>query len=119
MSIKDLLENTDGRNIAEELDEQELMDLGREVVRRFDEDQSSMEDWSEIIDKGLEEIKQDFTSKSEPFDGASNYKSPILPEAVIRFGDRATLHLLNKSELVKGAVIGRDPEQKKQEAARS
>jgi hypothetical protein len=114
MTIKKLLEQADGRNIAEDLDEDQLRIIGTEVKRRFSEDEGSMTDWSNIIDSGMKLIKQDFNPKSEPFDGAANYKSPIIPEAVIKFGDRATLDLLNERDLVKGDVIGKDLKKEKQ-----
>ncbi len=113
MSIRDLLENTDGRNLAEDFDEDELRKIGEDVVKRYARDLSSMSDWMALIDKGMDMIEQDMRPKSLPFDGASNYKSPILREAAIKFGDRATLELLNARNLVKGDVIGKDPENKK------
>lgn len=114
MSLKKLLDQLDGRNIAKGLTEEKLTCLGKEVKRRFNEDIGSMTDWSNLIDKGLELLKQDFMPKSEPFDGASNYKSPVIPEGIIKFGDRAKIELLNKRDLVKADIIGRDQEKKKE-----
>ena len=112
MSLQETIDNADGRNIAEDLDEKTLRFVGQEVKRQFDEDMGSMTDWADLIDKGGEAIKQDFRPKSEPFDGASNYKSPVIPEAVIKFGDKATLELLGNDEIVKGTIIGKDDAQK-------
>lgn len=115
MSIKTLLEQLDGRNVAEDLDEEHLRCIGDEVKRRFAEDSGSMGEWGDIIDKGLELLKQDFKPKSEPFDGASNYKSPIIPEGILKFGDRAKIELLNKRDLVKADIIGKDKDDTKKE----
>jgi len=113
MAIEDILEFTGKQNIADEILETEdgkqiLADLGKEVARRFDEDWQSMQDWMNSVDQGVKLMKQEFNSKSTPWDGASNFKSPILSEASISFGDKAVLEILRPRNLVKADIIGRD-----------
>jgi len=55
-------------------------------------------------------MKQEFKTKSIPWEGASNFKSPLLSQASIQFGDRASLELLRSKNLVKADIIGKDPE---------
>lgn len=109
-------------NIVEELldmegGEQLLTDIGSDVKRRFDEDLDSMEDWINCIEKGLDLMKQEFQPKSTPWEGASNFKSPMLSEAGITFGDKASLELLRARNLVKADIVGRDKDGQKKELA--
>jgi hypothetical protein len=62
----------------------------------------------ESVKEGLELMKQEFKPKSTPWDGASNFKSPMLSEASIAFGDKASLEILRSRNLVKADVIGKD-----------
>lgn len=115
MSIKSLIDSIGKINLADGMDEQDLIDVGARVLRQFEEDLASMDDWSNAVEKGIDLMKQEYSGKSYPWEGASNYKDPILTEASTTFGDKASLELLRSKDLVSSAVIGRDPEGKKKE----
>jgi len=120
MAIKEILEFIGQENIADDIldsegGKQKLSDLGREVKRRFDEDWESMQEWMDSVDQSVKLMKQEFNTKSTPWEGASNFKSPILSEASISFGDKATLEILRPRNLVKADIIGRDLQGKKKE----
>lgn len=102
-------------NIADDIDDRQLDEIGERVKRQFDEDVDSMQDWMDMVKKSLKLLKQEFKTKSIPWEGASNYKSPLLSEASITFGNKASLELLRNDTLVEGAVIGRDPDSVKKE----
>lgn len=104
-------------NVAEELDEKMLADIGREVVEGFDEDWDSMEEWREGVEDGRDLVKQENRGKSEPWEGSANFKSPILKQAILKFGDRSSTELLRGRDIVRIAVIGKDPEGEKAERA--
>lgn len=108
MAIKDLLEFIGKQNIAEDIPEEKLAIIGERVRRQFDEDWGSMQEWMDVVDKGVALMKQEFNTKSTPWDGASNFKSPILSEASIAFGDKSSLEILRARNLVKADMIGRD-----------
>lgn len=112
-SIKKLTEFINQDNIASEIADDVLDMLGERVKRNFDEDLQSMQEWMDMVKESLELMKQEFKTKSTPWHGASNYKSPVLTEASINFGNRAKLELLRGDKLVKIAVIGKDPNQEK------
>lgn len=123
MAIKDLFEFIGQQNIAEIILKREdgqkvLDDIGERVKRQFTEDLDSMEEWMDVVDKGIKLTKQEFNTKSTPWDGASNFKSPILSEASISFGDKATLELFRSKNLVKADIIGRDTGGEKKELAK-
>lgn len=115
MSIRFLLDQIGKVNIADDLTEEQLTAIGSRVKRQYDEDLGSMTDWTNAVENGIDLMKQEYSGKSFPWDGASNYKDPILTEASTVFGDKASLELLRAKDLVSAAVIGRDPEGKKKE----
>lgn len=119
MSIRQLVDQIESINIAEDLDEPTLQALGNRVKETYDRDWESMKGWREAVEEGIKLMEQEFRPKTTPWQGASNYKDPLLNEASIRFGDKATLELLKPRDLIAADVIGRDPEgQKKKLAAR-
>lgn len=113
MSISQLTGYIGKANIAEDLDDEILIDLGSRVKRQFEEDWDSMSDWRQQVENGIDLMRQEWKPKSTPWEGASNYKDPLLTEASVKFGDKATLELLRARDLVSADVIGRDPEYKK------
>ena len=108
MAIKELLEFVGKQNIADDIKKDTLAEIGERVKRQFDEDWASMADWMEGVSKGIELMKQEFKTKSTPFPGASNFKSPMLFEASISFGDKSSLEILRSRNLIKGDIIGKD-----------
>jgi hypothetical protein len=117
MAIRELLEFVGKQNIAEDIDSEKLAMLGIRVKRQFTEDWESMSDWMEGVDEGTKLMKQEFRPKSTPWDGASNFKTPMLSEASIAFGDKASLEILRARNLVKADIIGRDNTGQKKELA--
>jgi chaperonin GroES len=95
-------------NIADMFDDDTLAQIGANVINGFESDQQSMEDWSKFVEKGLELVKQEMNAKSTPWDGASNFKSPALMQAALKFSDRASTELLRQEDIVKTAIIGKD-----------
>jgi hypothetical protein len=110
MSIKRLIANIGKVNLADDLDESLLVTIGSRVKRQYDEDLASMEEWMQCVKHGIELMRQEYQGRSYPWEGASNYKDPILTEAATVFGDKASLELLRSKDLVASEVIGRDPQ---------
>jgi len=108
MPVKELLEHIGKNNIADDIDKDILSTLGERVCRNFQEDWDSMDHWMEAVDEGVKLMKQEFRPKSTPWQGASNFKSPILSEASISFGDKSKLEILRARNLVKADIIGKD-----------
>ncbi len=113
MSIKQLVDWIEETNIAEDIDEDTLMTIGKRVKEIYDRDWESMKDWRNSVEEGIKLMEQEYRPKSTPWEGASNYKDPLLNEASIRFGDKASLELLKPDDLVGAGIIGRDPEGQK------
>lgn len=95
-------------NIAEDIDGEVLGKLATQVIEDFNDDKGSMDDWEKFIEAGRRLAKQELGGKSEPWEKSANFKSPVLLQASIKFGDRANLALLKKKDLVKFDVVGND-----------
>lgn len=117
MSILKLTNFIGEVNIAEGIDEETLISLGARVFRQFTEDKATMTDWEEGVKNGTELMKQEWEGKSTPWEGASNYKDPLIIEASLQFGDRAVLELLRAKDLVSAEIIGPDPDGNKKAAS--
>jgi hypothetical protein len=119
MSIRQLVSYIGEVNIADQLDDDTLTAMGERVHRQYQEDLASMDGWIESVKNGLELMKQEWNSKSTPWEGASNYKDPILTQAAIQFGDKAVLEILRGKDLISSEVVGKDTDgQKEARAAR-
>lgn len=97
-------------NIADMFSNSTLLDVGRQAKEGYEADQDSMSDWAELVDFGLELVKQETQGKSTPWEGAANFKSPELMKAALKFSDRASSELLRSYDILKTKVIGNDPQ---------
>lgn len=97
-------------NIAGMIDDNTLTEVGRNVTNGYQADLDSMDEWTGFVEHGQKLVKQEKEAKSTPWDGASNFKSPTLMQAALKFSDRASTELLRQRDIVKTAVIGKDPE---------
>lgn len=106
MSVKSLIAMMDKQNIAKELTEHELAKIATDVIHRADQDRQSMKSWMDGVDEGLNLCKPEFVGKSEPWEGAANFKSTLLTEAANNFGNRAAMEIMRDNRLVKAEIIG-------------
>ncbi|MEE9451164.1 MAG: hypothetical protein V3V61_00205, partial [Gammaproteobacteria bacterium] len=100
-------------NIAEEIDDNKLNEIGRKAVEGFEADKSSMDDWTKVIEEGLKLIKPEVGPKSDPWPNAANFKSPLIIDAGLKFGDRASSVLLRGPDFAKPVVVGNDQDGEK------
>ena len=96
-------------NIADMFDKDTLSKVGRQVKEGQEADWDSMSDWVDLVEFGLDLVKQETSSKSTPWEGAANFKSPELMNAALKFSDRASTELLRDYNILKTKVIGSDP----------
>lgn len=95
-------------NIAAELEEQELSEIGINAVRETEIDDVSRSDWLERNEKALELAMQKPPERKTPWPGASNVLYPLIPEAALQFGARAYPAIVSDRNVVKGTVYGSD-----------
>lgn len=95
-------------NLADDLTQEELSALGREVVRTYEMDRTSRQDWEKRTEEALKLALQVVENKSFPWTNASNIKFPLITIAALQYHARAYPALIPGTDLVKCRVIGTD-----------
>jgi chaperonin GroES len=98
-------------NIAEELDEELLAEIGSEVYEGYKRDADSKKAWDEQVDQWVKLAAQVKEDKSYPWPKASNVKYPLLATAAMQFAARAYPSLVPADgKIVQFKVVGVDPQ---------
>lgn len=121
-----LAEILSGDNLADILTDNELTSIGAKVIRDFEIDYATLttgtedgqdEGWLDRYARWIRIALQVRKTKNSPWPGASNIKYPLLTVASIQFQARAYPAIVDGSNLVKGRVLGPDPDGQKRERA--
>lgn len=112
-----LLRYSEMTNIAEDLEDQKLLDIGARCIDDYEADEESRSEWLEGSKEAIEAAKQVADEKSYPWSGAANIKYPLITTAAIHFNARAYPAIINGTKIVKGKVIGDDPQNIKEDRA--
>lgn len=104
-------------NAAEAFKPEDISNLGPQVVREYEIDKESRSDWEDSARRAMDMARQKRESKSEPWDGASNVKFPMLTTASLQFAARAYPAIVDGPRIVKCQVMGYDPNGLKAAAA--
>jgi virulence-associated protein VagC len=72
-------------NIAEEMDEDELVSLAGDLLGEFEEDISSRKDYMQTYVDGLDLLGMKLEDRTEPWPGACGVYHPLLSEALVKF----------------------------------
>lgn len=106
LKIKALLESV---NIADDLDDELLIKIGKEAKAGFEKDLDSRQDWENAMDEWINLANQVAEQKTYPWIGASNVKYPLLSTAAMQFAARAYPSLVpSDRRVVKARPIGKD-----------
>lgn len=107
------------KNIAEDIEDEELEELGISCVRAFDADLESRKDWEDRVEEWVKLATQVVEKKNYPWPGASNVKFPLVTIAAMQFAARAYPSLVPANgNLVNAKVVGFDPTTEKSQIAR-
>ena len=93
-------------NLAEIIDEQELTEIGAELVDDYNEYRSSRQDWEMAYTNGLDLLGFKYEKRTEPFKGASGVTHPVLAESVTQFQSQAYKELLPADGPVRTQIVG-------------
>lgn len=80
-------------NLAEHMQEDELMTLARDLVFEVDEDLKGRSEWEQAYKDGLKYTGIKEEKKTKPWDGACGSTHPMILEAVVRYQSRALVKL--------------------------
>jgi len=116
------LEGADGviqaKNIAEMLTPNECSSLAAEVIDGYNDDKQSRSQWETDYAQAMELALQVVGQKTEPWEGASNVKFPLITIAALHFHAKAYPMLIPGPDVAKCRVIGNPTSEKIQRAAR-
>jgi chaperonin GroES len=106
-------------DISSQLTQQELAELGANVVRDWNMDLASNKDWRRKAEEALDAAAQEEPpEKTAPFAaGSSNVSYPLLTISGLAFASRATPAIIKGDEAIKVKTFGKDPQGRKQARA--
>ena len=111
MKIETILGST---NIADELDDDQLIKIGDQVVSGYETDVESRKPWEQDLKNWTELALQVSANKTFPWPNAANIKYPLLATAAMQFAARAYPTLVpSNGKVVKCRVVGSDPDGQK------
>ena len=93
-------------NLADYIDDTELMRFSGDLINDFEADKDSRKDWEDSYVKGLDMLGFKYENRTQPFEGASGVVHPLLAESVTQFQAQAYKELLPPSGPVRTQVIG-------------
>jgi len=105
-------------NLAEELDPQEVLGIGKSLIKSFEDDKSSRKDWEDQYSKGLKMLGVVVEDRQDPFPGASGVHHPLMSEAATQFQARAISEMFPAGGPVKTQIIGKQSDKKLEQAQR-
>jgi chaperonin GroES len=88
--------------------ENKLAEIGAQVVRDYESDEDSRDDWMKRNEEWMKLATQVVEKKTFPWEGAANVKYPLLSMAALQFSARAYSSLLPSLDVVKVKVVGDD-----------
>ena len=105
-------------NLAEYIDDSELIGIATELLGDYDDDISSRKDWIQTYVDGLELLGLKIEERAEPWEGACGVFHPLLSEALVKFQSETMMSTFPASGPVRTQIIGRETPQKKDSAQR-
>ena len=103
-----LIDQIDDDNLARYLDDSDLDRIGMEVVRQFEIDDNSRQDWLSEAKEAIRMASQKTRPKQFPWPGASSFIYPLIAEAALDFHARTYPAIVQGRAVVKGVVWGSD-----------
>ena len=95
-----------GANLAEFMDERELVQLAGDLVGLVEADINSRKDWVDAYVKGLEVLGMKYDERTEPWTGACGVYSTVLTEAAIRFQAEMATETFPAAGPVRTSIVG-------------
>ena len=107
-----------GDNIADAMEDSDLITLAEELVGLVDSDIASRKDWADTLVKGLDVLGFKYEERTEPWEGACGVYSTVLAEAAIRFQAETMSETFPAAGPVKVKVLGEETKDKEEAAQR-
>ena len=105
-------------NLAEYINEKELVEIAGDLLGDFEDDISARKDWIQTYVDGLELLGMKIEERSEPWEGACGVYHPLLSEALVKFQAETIMETFPAAGPVKTRLIGKETPEKKDAAQR-
>jgi hypothetical protein len=112
------VENEFNENLAEVLDEGEVLSLASDLAGDIENDLASRKDWEKMYKDGITLLGLKFEERTEPWDGACGVFHPMITEAVVRFQSETIMETFPAKGPVRTNIVGKETPEKKEAAAR-
>jgi len=105
-------------NLAEDIDEEELKDIGSTIQENYIADKDSRQEWEAMFERGFDLLGLKIQETSEPFEGACTAVHPLLIESAVKFQSKASQELFPSKGPVKTQILGKQTPEKEMQANR-
>jgi hypothetical protein len=100
-------------NLAEYMDERDLVQLVGDLIGDYEDDVASRKDWIQTYVDGLQLLGMKIEDRMEPWPGACGVYHPILSEALVKFQAETMMSTFPAAGPVKTQIIGKETPAKK------
>ena len=115
---KDEEGNTFDENLADVLDEDDIMSMASELAADIEQDKNSRKDWEKAYTEGLKLLGLQYEERTEPWNGASGVFHPMITEAVVRFQSETITETFPAQGPVRTKILGKETPEKQEAAVR-
>ena len=105
-------------NLAEYMEEGQLLELSTELVAEVEADTQSRREWADTFVKGMQVLGFNYENRTEPWQDACGVYSTVLAEAAIRFQAEAMSETFPAGGPVKTKILGEITREKEDAALR-
>ena len=105
-------------NLAKDMDEGELKEIGSTIQENYIADKDSRQEWEAMFERGFDLLGLKIQETSEPFEGACTAVHPLLIESAVKFQSKASQELFPSKGPVKTQILGKQTPEKEMQANR-
>lgn len=107
-----------GANLAEEMDQRDLLTLASELAADVKNDINSRKDWEDMMKEGIKLMGLKYETRTEPWPGACGVFHPMITEAVVRFQSDTIMETFPARGPAKTKIVGKQTVEKEDAAER-
>ena len=111
-------DNEFDENLAETLEEDDIMSMASELAGDIEQDKSSRKDWEKAYTEGIKLLGLQYEERTEPWNGASGVFHPMITEAVVRFQSETITETFPAQGPVRTKILGKETPDKQEAALR-
>jgi hypothetical protein len=115
---KEDMDDEFNENLAENLDDDVLVELAGDLIGEYQSDIDSRKDWVQTYVDGLELLGLKIEERTEPWPGACGVYHPLLSEAIVKFQSETIMETFPAAGPVKTSILGQETQERIEAAQR-